>query len=212
MLPDDITPFLASSLHRRDEVPNVNLAIQIVNERHQKAIAVLVANLRHKSKAVRHDSIKVLYEIGERLPELIADYCSHFVAGLRSKDNRMQWGAMTALSAIAQHSPTVVHQSLHEIVDAADAGSVITRDKAVAILIALSHQTRCQKEVFPLLLRQLAACPTNQLPMYAEQAASITDRNFRADLANLLKNRLHQTDKESKRNRIAKTIKLLEQI
>ena len=63
---------LASSLNRRDEVPNQALAIEIAANADGNAVAELVENLGHKNKNIRHDCIKVLYEIGERVPSLIA--------------------------------------------------------------------------------------------------------------------------------------------
>lgn len=64
---------LASSLNRRDEAPNQELAKRITDKNDRKAVQELVANLGTKSKAIQSDCIKVLYEIGERKPEFIAD-------------------------------------------------------------------------------------------------------------------------------------------
>ena len=80
---------LATSLGRRDEVPNQELAAEIATNADGEAVAELVENLNHKSKDVRHDCMKVLYEVGERKPSLIASYADQFTAFLDSKDNRM---------------------------------------------------------------------------------------------------------------------------
>ena len=53
---------LASSLNRRDEVPNQGLAKEIVLSKNKKAIKELVKNLSYK-KAIQNVCIKVLYEI-----------------------------------------------------------------------------------------------------------------------------------------------------
>lgn len=64
-----ILPKLASSLGRRDEVPNQELAKQLVKSKDKKAIVELVENLSKKDKNIQSDCIKVLYEIGEQQPE-----------------------------------------------------------------------------------------------------------------------------------------------
>src|SRR5262245_35715485 len=96
---------LAISLNRRDEVPNQELAQKIVAIGDQSAVKELIDNLASKNKGIQHDCIKVLYEIGERKPDLIATYHKEFGSLLESKDNRLVWGAMTALHMIALNEP-----------------------------------------------------------------------------------------------------------
>src|ERR1041385_1990762 len=96
---------LASSLGKRDEKPNQELAASLVKSKDKKAIKELVEHLSDKDKNIQSDCIKVLYEIGEQKPELIADYDKEFLALLDSKNNRLVWGAMTAIDCIAAISP-----------------------------------------------------------------------------------------------------------
>src|SRR5689334_1070364 len=100
-----ILPKLAYSLGQRDEKPNVELAKQIVGKKDKKAVAELVEHLSDKKKDIAHDCIKVIYEIGALEPKLIAPYAKEFMAQLDSKNNRMQWGAMTALGSIVKEKP-----------------------------------------------------------------------------------------------------------
>ena len=81
---------LASSLNRRDEGRNQELAQQIAGRNNKKAVKELVDNLNNKSKDIQNDCIKVLYEIGECDPALIADCAKEFVALLSRKNNRLQ--------------------------------------------------------------------------------------------------------------------------
>ena len=90
---------LASSLNRRDEVPNQELAKQIADKDDREAVKELVVNLSNNSKDIQNDCIKVLYEIGERKPALIAAYAKEFIDLLDHKNNRLQWGAMTAINS-----------------------------------------------------------------------------------------------------------------
>ncbi|MGG7663606.1 HEAT repeat domain-containing protein [Dyadobacter sp. BHUBP1] len=200
---------LATSLGRRDEVPNQELAIEIATNGDGSAIADLIENLSHKSKDVRHDCIKVLYEIGERMPPLIAAYADQFAALLGSKDNRMQWGAMTALNAIAREKPEVVFAAVPQLAAVADKGSVITRDNFVAILIKLSGIPAYADQTLPLLNEQMLSCPSNQLPMYAENALPVISAAHKAIFVKTLTSRLGDFEKESKRKRMEKVLKRL---
>ena len=44
------------------------------DKKDKKAVQELVDNLNNKSKGIQNDCIKVLYEIGEINPALVADY------------------------------------------------------------------------------------------------------------------------------------------
>lgn len=200
---------LASALNRRDEVPNQELAIEIAANADGGAVTELIENLSHKSKDVRHDCIKVLYEIGGRAPSLIAAYAGQFAALLDSKDNRMQWGGMTALNTIAHERPDIVFTSIPKLAAVADKGSVITRDNFVAILIKLSGIPAYSGQTLPLLNEQMLSCPPNQLPMYAENALPVIEAAHKAEFIRTLTSRLGDFEKESKRKRVEKVLKRL---
>ena len=128
---------LASALGRNDEQPNVELAEKLAANPDKAAIAELVAALKTGPAPIANDAIKVLYELGERRPELIADYADAFFVTLNSKNNRLVWGGMTALESIATVSASTLAKRLPEILAAAEKGSVIAKDKAVSILAKL---------------------------------------------------------------------------
>ncbi|HMR42508.1 MAG TPA: hypothetical protein PKC40_01680 [Saprospiraceae bacterium] len=199
---------LATNLGRRDEVPNQELAARIVAANDAAAVSELVENLSNKDKNIQSDCVKVLYEIGERKPELIAGHAAAFAALLDHKNNRMQWGAMTALDGIASAQPSAVFKYLPKILAAAGAGSVITKDHAVGILIKLSAAGEAWSEsAFELLTEQLAAAATNQLPMYAENALPLIHSGNKEIFIQTLENRLREIEKESKRKRVEQVIK-----
>ena len=203
----DIIPKLATSLNRRDEVPNQELAAEIVKRRDTLAVDELVENLEGLSKGIRHDCIKVLYEVGYADPKLIADHISTFLSLLRNPDNRLQWGAMTALGCIVLEKRDEIFQVLPKIIRAANKVSVITRDHCVNILISLSATDKYAHDAFPLLLTQLLICPTNQLPMYAENAMQIVNSTNHDAFVRLLSSRLDEIEKETRRRRVEKVIK-----
>lgn len=204
-----ILPRLATSLKRRDEVPNQELAKQVAAKKDLSAVKELVDNLSNKSKDIQHDCIKVLYEIGEIAPSLIVPHAASFLTLLTSKNNRLQWGAMTALNTIAQEAPKLIYSALPKIIAAADAGSVITKDYAVHILINLCFVKQYASDAFSLLIEQLTTSPTNQLPMYAERALPIINDKNKALFIKTLTSRLDDIEKDTKRKRVEKIIKKL---
>lgn len=200
---------LASSLGRRDEMPNIELAERIADSDDRAAVNELLKNLNNKNKDVQNDCIKVLYEIGERKPALLYGLASDLVKFLDSKNNRLQWGAMTALNTITLEVPAEIYASLPLIIEAADKGSVITKDQAVNILIKLCTQSEYADAAFALLIEQLLSSPTNQLPMYAENALPVINDKNKALFISTLSARLNEVEKESKRKRIEKVIRKL---
>src|SRR5580658_6598072 len=114
---------LASTIGRRDTEPNKDLAEQIVAKNDKAAIKELVVNLSNKDKNIQSDCIKVLYEVGERKPELIAEYDKEFLELLSNKNNRLVWGAMTALDCIASINPKGIYKNLALILKISDTGS-----------------------------------------------------------------------------------------
>ena len=203
---------LASALNRRDEVPNQELARSVVRDRDAAAVKELVENLNHKNKAIPSDCIKVLYEIGESNPDLIAPYYKEFGRLLESKNNRLVWGAMTALDTIALKEPKGVYGMLAKILKVADeSGSVIARDHAVGILVKLGTLKPYKRNCEALLLEQLMSCPNNQFAMYVEMSLPVIDADNRKRFQQVLEKQVRKLDKESQKKRVAKVLKRLAQ-
>ena len=74
--------FIASKMGRNDEAPNIELAEKLCKDNDVAGIKEIVDGFTGSEKAVANDCIKVLYEIGERKPELIADYANEFISRL----------------------------------------------------------------------------------------------------------------------------------
>ncbi|MEH6937968.1 hypothetical protein V7056_08920 [Bacillus sp. JJ664] len=200
---------LATTLERRDEEPNIELAIQISEENDISGIKELVENLSNKSKDIQNDCIKVLYEIGERKPTLLIEYTNEFLHLLSSKNNRLQWGVMTALSSIVLEIPQTIFNALPTILSAGEKGSVITKDQVVNILIKLCSIEEYKERAFEYLIQQLQTSPTNQLPMYAERAMPIIDQQNKQIFIMALNARMNEIEKETKRKRVEKVINKL---
>ncbi|MFE4709922.1 hypothetical protein ACFRAM_03520 [Paenibacillus sp. NPDC056722] len=200
---------LATSLNRKDEGPNQELAKYIADREDKEAVKELVDNLHNRDKNIQSDCIKVLYEIGVIKPSLVVEYSKEFVTLLDHRNNRLVWGAMTALDMITLENPETIYLSLVKIVEIADRGSVITKDHAVNILIKLCSVEQYAEHAFSLLIEQLKKCPTNQLPMYAENAMSIINDNNKAVFIKTLISRLDDIEKDTKRKRVENLIKKL---
>ncbi|MBI1307510.1 MAG: hypothetical protein GC181_12990 [Bacteroidetes bacterium] len=199
---------LAVSLGRRDEVPNIELAERISQNKDTASVKELISALKHKNKNIQADCIKVLYEVGDRSPDLIAPYLSEFLALLKSKNNRMQWGGMAALSAIVKSDSDGIYHNLTTILDAADNGTVITKDNAVNILIYLCGVSSYRSECMVLLMEQLKKSAVNQLPMYAERSLPVIDLKSKEEFISILNSRLSDLEKESSKKRLLKVLKV----
>src|SRR5262245_41497221 len=113
---------IAHFQHRRDEVPNQELAWDLAARRDRAGIREIAGHLWDKDKNVQADCIKVLYEVGAIDPALIANYTEDFLKLLKSRNNRLVWGGMTALSAVADLKADVILAHLSEIQKAMDHG------------------------------------------------------------------------------------------
>jgi len=199
---------LAHALGRSDERPNVELAEALVARPDRAAIGELVDALSTAPLAVRSDAIKTLYEIGERKPELLDGHAGAFFETLTSRNNRMVWGGLSALAAIASTQASALAPRLDEILAAADEGSVIAKDKAMSILAQLAAAGHAG-EVLPILLDRLETAAPNQFPMYAELAAPVVEAVHRARLKTILESRLAGIPQPAKRARVEKVLRKL---
>jgi hypothetical protein len=182
---------LATSLGRRDETPNQELARDLTSRQDSQAIRELAENLWNKDKNIQADCIKVLYEIGSIEPKLIADYTPEFVKLLRSKNNRLVWGGMTALAEISRTNPAAVFQHLDEIKKAKETGSVITVDNAISTLARTAAATdNYNQAIFPYLLKHLSGCRPKEVPQHAERTLPAVNSSNKADFIKVLEKRM----------------------
>ena len=202
-----VLQLLSSSIGRKDKEQNKKLAAEIVNQENFESIKELVVNLNSNDKNIQSDCIDTLYEAGYRKPELIADYNKDFLKLLESKNNRLVWGGMIALSTITDLKHKEVFESIDKIIAITDNGSVITIDNGVKILIKLTKHSEYFKTTNHLLMEQLLKCPIKQLPMYSERTLEcITDRN-KMEFVQLLENRFPECESESQKKRLEKIFK-----
>ena len=182
---------LASSLGRRDEVPNQELARSLAAKKDKAGIREIAENLWNKDKNIQADCIKVLYEIGYLEPKLVADYAGDFVKLLRSRNNRLVWGGMTALAEAAKANPDAVFKHLDEIKKAKETGSVITVDNAISTLAWTAAANRKYNEaIFPYLLKHLSSCRPKEVPQHSEKTLPAVNSSNKADFIKVLEKRM----------------------
>lgn len=182
---------LSHSLGRRDEVPNVELARALAAKKDRKGIREIAENLWHKDKNIQADCIKVLYEVGAIEPKLIAEYAGDFVKCLKSRNNRLVWGGMTALSEVAKADPEAVFKYLDAIKKAKETGSVITVDNAISTLAyTAAGNKKYSGAIFPYLLKHLSSCRPKEVPQHAEKTLPAVDASNKADFVKVLEKRM----------------------
>ena len=203
---------LASSLDRRDELPNQELARELAARKDHAGIREIVENLWNRDKNIQADCIKVLYEVGDIEPRLIAEYVEDFVKLLRSKNNRLVWGGMTALGAAAKANPDAVFQHLNEIKKAKDTGSVITVDNSISTLayIAAANE-EYNRVVVPYLLNHLSSCRPKEVPQHAEKTIPAINSSNKSDFIKVLEKRIEDLS-GSGLARVKKVIKQVQQL
>ena len=203
---------LASSVGRRDDVPNQELARALAAKKDKKAIHELVENLWNKDKNIQSDCIKVLYEVGVIEPKLIANYADDFVKCLRSKNNRLAWGGMTALAEVAKANPEAVFKHLTEIKKAKETGSVITVDNAISTLAyTASTNDEYNKVIFPYLLKHLSGCRPKEVPQHSEKILPAVNSSNKTDFIKVLEKRIEDLS-GSGLSRVKKVIKQISSI
>lgn len=157
----------------RGEEPNRELAAELIFARDREGIRLLTEQLTGTDKAVAHDGIKVLYEIGYAESELIRDGVDAFLKLILSRDNRMVWGAMIALSTIAHLEAEKLFSHLDVVKKAIDDGSVITRDAGIKTLAGIAAaRPEAKTQLFPYLIRHFQTEEPKYLPARLEACES----------------------------------------
>jgi len=182
---------LACKLGRKDEIPNVELAEYLCQQNDIAGVSEIINGFRGNDKAVANDCIKVLYEIGERNPKLISDYALDFISGLHSKNNRLAWGSMTALAAIAEYAPEPIFENLPLIISAYEKGSVITVDNSISVLAKLCRANESYAEkILPIIIKHLQECRPKEVPQHAERASVCFNSKNAKECSAVLEKRL----------------------
>jgi hypothetical protein len=192
--------------NRRDEVPNQELARKLADANDRAGIQEVAENLWNKNAGIQSDCLKVLYEIGYLKPELVAGYAEDFVKLLRSRNNRLVWGGMIALSTIAEIAADTLYPHIDPIRKAMEGGSVITVDNAVLTLAKIAATAPERRgEIFPILLQHLRTCRPKDVPQHSEKTLPAVDAENKKAFVEVLQQRMEDMS-PSQAARIKKVI------
>jgi hypothetical protein len=163
---------LACKLGRNDEKPNIELAELLCGNNDAIGVKEIVDGFKGSDKAVASDCIKVLLEVSERNPNLVKDYAADFIAGLKSKNNRLVWGSMAALAGIAELASKTIYEKIQVVISAYESGSVITVDNSISVFAGLCKANDgYAKTVLPIIIEHLKKCRPKEVPQHAERAS-----------------------------------------
>ena len=201
---------IAYNIGRNDEEPNINLAVELCETKDLDGIKEIVTGLKNGKEQLANDCIKVLYEIGERNPELIADYVLDFIQLLKSRNNRLVWGVMTAISKITYLKPNEIFENIKIVIKAYENGSVITKDNSISVFAELAKADKgYEKIMFEKIIEHLKTCRPKEVGQHAERAfICINEENSKEFVEVLLKRNEYLTDAQKKR--VEKLIKRIE--
>jgi len=195
---------LACKLGHNDEIPNIELAEKLCGSMDKDGVSEIVGGVQSKEQAIANDCIKVLYETGQRKPNLISDFADDFITALSDKNNRIVWGSMKALACIAPIKSETLFNRLPEIVAAYKKGSVITVDNSITVFAELCKaNSDCRATVFPMLLDHLTNCRAKEIPQHAERIAICIDSSNEELFIKALDARVGELS-ESQKSRIVK--------
>jgi hypothetical protein len=176
--------------HRRDEIPNQLLAKELAHTRDIEGIREIAENLWNKNMNVRSDCLKVLYEIGYLDPSLITPYGKDFLELLDSLNNRMVWGAMIGLAAIAEEHADALWVQIVRIIRIDETGTLITLVWGLRVLASVAASKEGYKDtILPFLLKQILTCIPRDVPTHAESILCVVDQKNKTSLLSILDQR-----------------------
>lgn len=163
-----VLPELAHLRGIAGEVPNKELAIKLIRTKNRAGIREIAANIWHQDKRIQANCLKVLSEIGMREPKLVTFCVDDMFPMLASRNNRLVWGAMQVISAVAPVAPKAVFAGRARIMKALTTGSVITTDHGIlSLAIVASKGAAFSKVLFPYLMRDLQSCRSQDVARHA---------------------------------------------
>jgi hypothetical protein len=202
---------LATSLGERGEISNQKLARDLAAKDDSAAIRELAENLHNKNANIASDCIKTLYEIGYLKPELIAPFVNDFLQIIKSKQNRLVWGGMLALSTIAALKPGDIFKQAELVVKVTRDGSVITTDNGIKTLaVVAGAKAEYNQVIYPFLIEHLQKCRSKEVPQHSESTLPAVNAGNKKLFIEVLTARLEALT-PSQVTRVKKVIRLAEQ-
>lgn len=201
---------LAYALDRKDQEPNRLVARQIVESEGQRGIEELVDFIESKPiKRAQMDAMLALAYVGELCPKTLAPHVDFLVSKLDDPINRVIWGSMIGLAHIAHLVQPKLFEALPKVIDAMDAGTVVTRDYGFRIMVDLYRTEQFQEDMFLLMQEQLMKAPSNQLGQYAERLMETLNKKHLNSLIETLEERRGDITNDHHIKRLNRNLKKL---
>jgi len=135
-----------------------------------------------------------------------------FLKLLKSKNNRLVWGGMLALSTITETKSKEIYENLDDIYSAMEKGSLITIDNGVKILSKLALKSaEYRNRIFPYLINHLQTCRPKDIPQHSESILISVDAKNKNEFLSVLRERQSQLT-SSQLKRIKRIYKMLDKI
>ncbi|MBI9010687.1 MAG: hypothetical protein JEZ08_00540 [Clostridiales bacterium] len=192
----------------RSEVPNRDLAKKLANDNNKEGLDEISNYLMDKNKSIASDCLKVLYEASYINPALIVDYFDTFKTLLNSKNNRMVWGAMIAISSIATVGPEKVYEIRNLILNKIEKGTVITNVHGVYAIIHMAAYDVYYPELKETLFELQKKCRPVDFAKRAESMKAVIRLEDRESFVSLLESRKSELSKAAQK-RVQKVVKSL---
>ncbi len=185
----------------RSEIPNQELARELATNKDIDGIKEIAEHLWDKNANVRSDCVKVLYETGYIDPVLITPFTQDFLKLLLSKQNRLVWGAMIALSTIAPFAASELFNERDLLIKVISQGSVITQDAGIKMLaLVAAAAPDFLVEINPFLMNFLRTCRLSDVPRHAEFIVPCVNQTNQQEFIFILQERMpHMTSSQAKR-------------
>ena len=198
-----ILPRLASQLGRKDEEPNKQLGIELVQAEDLVGIREAAENLSDPDRKIQADCLAVLEQVGQAAPDLISDYLEEHLPLAFGSDNRLVWGSLINIALIADKVPEPILERMEALLKIYDSGGVIARDNVIKILARAGSASPQQQDlVFQHLIDLLNTCRPKSIPQYAESMLPVIHPGNQASYLEILINRLSElTPAQEKRVR-----------
>lgn len=198
---------IACKVGARDEVPNQELAISLVEQNDTAGLDEIASYLYDKNKSIASDCLKVLYEAGYINPQMTTKYTPDFLKLLTSKNNRMVWGAMIAVSNITPFEHEKVFEKIDLIMNLTRTGTVITHIHGINVMLKLCLIDKSYyNKLYPTLINYLKECRPVDFGKRVELYVSIINDDNKDDILEIVTTRLPDTNK-SQQSRIKKALK-----
>jgi hypothetical protein len=184
---------LSSQIGRKDENPNKELGIKLVEEQDLLGIREIADNLSNPSRDIQIDCLGVLEMVGQLAPDLIEDYFDNFLHLALGNDNRLIWQSLINIAMIAERKADIIMDHQDKFIELIDQGTVITQDNGIKILArAGSAKKEYSQRIFPYLLDHLKICRSKSLPQHAESVLIMVNDQNKSAYLSTLRNRIDE--------------------